>query len=97
MSKIVDFFPYFDPTGKEILELRYNIMKDYVDEFVICESNKTQSGKPIEYGLRKTLEDLQIPQDKIKIIESIFSIHPSSMKPVTNTVWCGQSYTLSTS
>ena len=69
MSKIVDFFPYFDPTGKEILELRYNIMKDYVDEFVICESNKTQSGKPIEYGLRKTLEDLQIPQDKIKIID----------------------------
>lgn len=69
MSKIVDFFPYFDPTGKEILELRYNIMKDYVDEFVICESNKTQSGKPIEYGLRKTLEDLQIPQDKIRIID----------------------------
>lgn len=69
MSKIVDFFPYFDPTGKEILELRYNIMKDYVDEFIICESNKTQSGKPIEYGLRKTLEDLQIPQDKIRIID----------------------------
>ena len=69
MYKIVDFFTYFNPTGKEILELRYNIMKDYVDEFVICESNKTQSGKPIEYGLRKTLEELNIPQDKIRIID----------------------------
>lgn len=69
MSKIVDFFPYFDPTGKEILELRYHIMKDYVDEFVICESNKTQSGREIEYGLRKTLSELKIPTDKIKIID----------------------------
>jgi len=69
MTKIVDFFPYFDPTGKEILELRYNILKDHVDEFVICESNKTQSGVPIEYGLRKTLEELNIPTDKIKIID----------------------------
>ena len=69
MTKIVDFFPYFDPTGKEILELRYNILKDYVDEFVICESNKTQSGVPIEYGLRDTLQNLGIPTDKIKIID----------------------------
>ena len=69
MTKIVDFFPYFDPTGKEILELRYNIMKDYVDEFVICESNKTQSGVPIEYGLRDTLQNLGIPTDKIRIID----------------------------
>jgi hypothetical protein len=69
MTKVIDFFPYFDPTGKEMLELRYHMMKDYVDEFVICESNKTQSGKEIEYGLRKTLEELKIPTDKIKIID----------------------------
>jgi len=48
MKKIIDFFPYFDPTGKEILELRINMLKDYVDEFIICESNKTQSGIPKE-------------------------------------------------
>ena len=66
---IVDYFPYFDPTGKEILELRYNLLKDKVDKFVICESNKTQSGIPIEYGLEKTLEDLQIPKDKIEIVK----------------------------
>lgn len=69
--KVVDFFTYFDPTGKEILELRYNMMKDYVDEFVICESNKTQSGISIEYGLRNTLDNLGIPTDKIKIIDLV--------------------------
>lgn len=66
---IVDFFPYFDPTGKEILELRYHLLKDYVDKFVICESNKTQSGIPIEYNLEQTLKELNIPKDKIEIIK----------------------------
>lgn len=69
MTKIVDFFPYFDPTGKETLELRYHIMKDYVDQFIICESNKTQSGQPIQYKLRETLKELNIPLDKIRIID----------------------------
>lgn len=69
MKKIVDFFPYFDPTGKEILELRINMLKDYVDEFIICESNKTQSGIPIEYNLRKRIKELNLPEEKIKIID----------------------------
>lgn len=69
MKKIVDFFPYFDPTGKEILELRVNMLKDYVDEFVICESNKTQSGIPIEYNLRKRIEEFNLPKEKIRIID----------------------------
>jgi hypothetical protein len=66
--KIVDFFPYFSETGKELLELRINLLKDYVDEFIICESNKTQSGRPIEYTLQDTIKELGLPQDKIKII-----------------------------
>jgi len=69
MKKVVDFFPYFDPTGREILELRVNSLKDHVDEFLICESNKTQSGIPIEYELRKTIKECNLPEDKIKIIE----------------------------
>ena len=69
MKKIVDFFPYFDPTGKELLELRINILKDHVDEFIICESNKTQSGIPIEYTLRNRIEELNLPKEKIKIID----------------------------
>jgi len=68
-STIVDFFPYFDATGKELLELRYHMLKDVVDKFIICESNKTQSGIPIEYGLEKTLNDLNIPQEKVQVIK----------------------------
>jgi len=67
--KVVDFFPFFAPTGKELLELRYNILKDYVDEFVICESNRTISGVPIQYELRDILDELKIPREKIKIID----------------------------
>ena len=68
-KKIVDFFPYYDTNGKELLELRINMLKDYVDEFVICESNKTQSGIPIEYNLRKRIDELKLPKEKIRIIE----------------------------
>ncbi len=30
----------------ELFDLRYNILKDYVDEFIVFESNETFSGKP---------------------------------------------------
>lgn len=31
---------------KELFDLRYNILKDYVDEFIVCEAPTTFSGKP---------------------------------------------------
>ena len=40
-----------------------------MDEFIICESNKTQSGIPIEYNLRKRIKELNLPEEKIKIID----------------------------
>jgi len=68
-KKIVDYTTFYGPTCKEMLELRINILKDYVDEFIICESNKSQSGIPIEYELNKTIEELNLPKDKIRVIE----------------------------
>jgi len=68
-NKIVDYFPFFAPTGKEMLKLRINMMKNYVDEFIICESNKTQSGIPIQYELRDILKDLNFSDCNIRIIE----------------------------
>lgn len=68
-KKIVDFFPYFHDTGRELLELRINMLKDYVDEFIICESNKTQSGIPIAYHLENDIKELGLPRDMIKIIK----------------------------
>jgi len=68
-KKIVDYFPFFAPTGREMLELRINMLQDYVDEFVICESNKTQSGIPIDYELENIIEELELPKDKIRILK----------------------------
>ena len=67
--RIVDYFPFFAPLGKEILELRINMLNNYVDEFVICESNKTQSGEKISYELKGIIKKLKLPKEKITIIE----------------------------
>ena len=36
MSKIIDCITFFD--NNFIFDLRYNVIKDYVDYFVVCES-----------------------------------------------------------
>jgi beta-1,4-mannosyl-glycoprotein beta-1,4-N-acetylglucosaminyltransferase len=68
-KQIIDFFPYFDKTGKELLELRINVLQNYVDKFIICESNKTHSGLPLEYNLEETIRQLNLPLEKIEIIK----------------------------
>lgn len=68
-KRIVDYCTFFEPTGKEMLKLRISILNDYVDEFIVVESNKTQSGLPIEYKLEKVIEDWNLPKDKIRIIK----------------------------
>jgi hypothetical protein len=67
--KIIDCFPYFDETGKELLELRINMLKNHVDYFIITESNKTQSGLPIKRKLRDRIKELYLPDEKIIVIE----------------------------
>jgi Glycosyltransferase family 17 len=68
-KKIVDYCTYFDETCQEVLELRIRILNDYVDEFIICESNKTQSGIPIEFKLKQRIKELGLPEEKIRVIE----------------------------
>jgi len=67
--KVIDCFPYFDETGKELLKLRVEMLKDYVDYFIITESNKTQSGIPINRNLRQRIKDYNLPADKIIIVD----------------------------
>ena len=43
MPKIVDCITFFD--NNFMFDLRYNILKNYVDQFVICESLYDHSGK----------------------------------------------------
>ena len=67
--KIVDCFTYYDVTCQEMLELRYNVLKDYVDKFVVTEANRTQTGEPIERKLRETIKRLGLPMDKFVIVD----------------------------
>lgn len=64
---IIDCFPYFKE--KEILELRIKLLHDYVDKFIICDGNHTQSGIPKEYTCKNTLSELGINSDKIVVVE----------------------------
>lgn len=66
-TKIVDCFIYFNE--KELLELRINLLKDYVDEFLIIEGNYTFSGQQKNYTCKQLIEDLQLPKEKIRIFE----------------------------
>jgi beta-1,4-mannosyl-glycoprotein beta-1,4-N-acetylglucosaminyltransferase len=68
MSKIVDFFPYYDPTGRQVTELRVRLYENLVDEFVICESNLTHSGFPAQQGLENLIQEANLPRNKIKPI-----------------------------
>lgn len=67
MKKVVDCFPFFNE--KELLELRINLLKDYVDKFIICELNYTHSGIQKDFVCKKYIQELNIPSDKIEVIE----------------------------
>ncbi len=67
-SKIVDYFPYFNE--KEILELRINLLKDYVDKFVIVDANRTFTGKLKPFTCKDTLKEIGLwDENKIEVIE----------------------------
>jgi hypothetical protein len=69
MKKIIDYFPFF--IEKELLELRVNLLKDYVDKFIISETNKTHNGEDKEFICNKIIDELNLPKDKIQVIETI--------------------------
>ena len=48
-NKIIDCITFFD--NNYMFDLRYNILKDYVDYFIIVESNKTFVGNKKPYYL----------------------------------------------
>ncbi|CAB4124268.1 Glycosyl transferase, family 17 [uncultured Caudovirales phage] len=65
--KVIDCFPFFNE--KELLELRVHLLNPIVDEFIICESNRTHSGNLKEFTCKKLIEELNLPKDKIHVIE----------------------------
>lgn len=64
---IIDYFPFFNE--RELLELRINLLKDHVDHFVICEANKTFTGIPKEFSLKRLIKALDLPSHMITVVE----------------------------
>ena len=62
-SKVYDCFYFFDEL--EILELRLNILNEYVDFFVICEASVTFSGKAKSFTFLDNYERFRKFHDKI--------------------------------
>jgi len=67
MKKVVDTFSFFNE--KELLELRVNLLKDYVDKFVITELNYTHSGIPKPFICKETIRELGLPESMIDVVE----------------------------
>lgn len=65
--RIINCFPYFNE--KELLELRIRLLSDKIDLFIITDANKTHKGLPKEFTCKKTLQELNLLSDKIKIVE----------------------------
>lgn len=68
MKKIFDCFIFNHEI--ELLEIRFNVLNDYVDKFIITEGNTTFSGNPKESFYLKNKEKFSKWQDKI-ILNSI--------------------------
>lgn len=67
MKKRIDCFPYFNE--RELLELRYHLLKDYFDFFVITDADRTHTGTVKPYGAKQAIKELGLPEDKFRVIE----------------------------
>ena len=79
--KIYDCFMYFDEDL--VLDLRLNILKDYVDKFVIAEATRDHAGN--EKKLNFDLKNFSKFKDKIEyLIIDDLPLEVSSFKKIRN-------------
>lgn len=79
--KIFDCFIFFDE--KDLAELRINILKNYVDYFVVCEAKQNHRGQP---------KKLNFPIHKFKNIQDKIIYLTFDSFPKFNTTWERQNY-----
>ena len=76
--KIFDCFMYFDE--EVVLDLRLNVLNDYVDYFVVVESNFTHRGEK-----RKLMFDpKKFEKFKNKIIYLVYDKQPENIEEINN-------------
>ena len=67
--KIVDCFRFFAPYNEELAYLRIELLKDYVDNFIVVESNKNHVGVPVKREFLEIAKKYNFPMDKIIYVE----------------------------
>ena len=64
--KIIDTTTYFEEDM--VMDVRFNVLNEYVDKFIVCEANYSHSGKKKNINFDKS----NFPKFKNKIIHFIF-------------------------
>ena len=68
--KLFDCFMYFDE--ELVLDLRFNVLNDFVDKFVIAEATKDHSGK--DKKLNFNIDNFPKFKDKIKYADRLSKV-----------------------
>lgn len=76
MTYVIDNFIFSNEI--ELLELRYHMLKDYVDAFLLVEGNRTFKGDQKEFTADKCIKELGLPFDKFKILKVDLSSQDTS-------------------
>ena len=63
---LLDCFMYFDE--EELLELRVEMLKDYVDGFIVTDADRTFKGDKKEFSCLEAVRKLGLPEDKIQVL-----------------------------
>lgn len=79
-KKIIDCFRFFNE--KELLELRYKLLHDKVDKFMILEGTKTYSGNDWKPLAKEYVKELNLPEEKFIFVQTNL---PSNDEDVKNT------------
>ena len=69
MTKIIDCITFFD--NNFMFDLRYNVLKNYVDYFVVCESKFDHSGNPKKINFIKK-DEYDFTKIKYFLLEEAF-------------------------
>lgn len=75
MPAVIDNFIFSNEI--ELLELRYHMLKDHVDGFLLIEANRTFTGAPKELHAEKCIKELGLSFEKIKVLKVDLSNHDS--------------------
>jgi len=87
-TKVYDLFTYNGEA--DMLEIRLNLLNDYVDKFVICESWETFSGNPKPLYYIEQKERFEEWEDKIIYIVSEYGKNPEIMALMENRPYVDQ-------